>query len=197
MNEVKNPKKPLAFYYCIALLIIVIFNSVVMPWFVERQVKEVDYGTFMSMIEEQNIGVVEISESENQITFTDKEQTAVYKTAMLNDPDITNRLYAAGANFSGEIIEEPNWLLSFLLTWVLPIVVFIAIGQFMSKKLMEKAGGGANSMMFNMGKSNAKVYVKSSNGIKFDDVEGVDEAEESLQEVVDYLHNPEKYTEIG
>ncbi len=197
MNEVKRPKKPLIFYYGIALLIIVLFNSIVMPWFLERQVKEVDYGTFMTMTEEKNIGLVKISETENQITFTDKEQKQIYKTAMVNDANLIDRLYASGAEFSGEIIEEPNWLLSFLLTWILPIVIFIAIGQFMTKKMMDKAGGGANSMAFNMGKSNAKVYVKSSNGIMFDDVEGVDEAKENLQEVVDYLHNPKKYTEVG
>ena len=197
MNEVKRPKKSLIFYYGIVLLVIIVFNSIIMPWIFERQVKEVDYGTFMTMIAEKDIGLAEISESENLITFTDKEQKNIYKTAIVNDANLTERLYASGAEFSGEIIEEPNWLLSFLFTWVLPIVIFIAIGQFMSKKMMDKAGGGANSMMFNIGKSNAKVYVKSSNGIKFDDVEGVDEAEESLQEIVDYLHNPKKYTEIG
>lgn len=197
MNEVKKPRKPLIFYYGIALLVIILFNSFIVPWIVGQQIKEVDYGTFMSMIEEKNIGRVEISETENQITFTDKEEKQVYSTAMVADANLTDRLYEAGANFSGQVVEEPSFLLSFLLTWVLPIVVFVAIGQFMSKKMMEKAGGGSGSMMFNMGKSNAKVYVKSSNGIKFDDVEGVDEAEESLQEVVDYLHNPKKYTEIG
>lgn len=197
MNEVKHPRKPLIFYYGIVLLVIVLFNAIVMPWITERQVKEVDYGTFMTMTEEKNIGLVEISTTENQITFTDKEQKQVYKTAMVTDANLTERLYASGATFSGEIIEEPNWLLSFLVTWILPMVIFFGIGQIMSKKMMDKAGGGTNSMMFNMGKSNAKVYVKSSNGIKFDDVEGVDEAEESLQEVVDYLHNPKKYTEIG
>lgn len=197
MNEVNRPKKPLIFYYGIALLIIILFNSIVMPWFLERQAYEVDYGTFMTMTEDNDIGLVEISESENQITFTDKAQKQVYKTAMVNDPDLTQRLYNSGAQFSGKIIKEPNWLFSFLLTWVLPVIIFFVIGQFMSKKMMEKAGGGSNSMMFNMGKSNAKVYVRSSNGIKFDDVEGVDEAKESLQEVVDYLHNPNEYTEIG
>ena len=197
MNEVKRPKKPLIFYYGIVLLAIIVFNSIVMPWIVRQQIKEVDYGTFMSMIEEKNIGRVEISEAENQITFTDKEEKQVYSTAMVADANLTDRLYASGATFSGEVVEEPNWLLSFLLTWILPMAIFIGIGQFMSKKMMDKAGGGSGSMMFNMGKSNAKVYVKSSNGIKFDDVEGVDEAEESLQEVVDYLHNPKKYTEIG
>ncbi len=197
MNEVKKPKKPLIFYYGIVLLVIILFNSIVMPWIVGQKIKEVDYGTFMSMIEEKNIGQVQISEADNQIIFTDKEEKLVYSTAMVADATLTDRLYAAGANFSGQVVEEPNILLSFLLSWVLPIVVFIAIGQYMSKKMMEKAGGGAGSMMFNMGKSNAKIYVKSSNGIKFDDVEGVDEAEESLREVVDYLHDPKKYTEIG
>lgn len=197
MNEVKSPKKPLIFYYGIVFVAIILFNSLIMPRIIERQVKQVDYGTFMAMIEEKNIGLVEISESENQITFTDKEQNQAYKTGMVKDDELYKRLYEAGADFSGEIIEEPNYMLSFLLTWILPAVVFVVFGQIMSKKMMDKAGGGPNSMMFNMGKSNAKVYVKSSGGIKFEDVEGVDEAEESLQEVVDYLHNPEKYTEIG
>lgn len=196
MNEVKKPRKPLIFYYGIALLVIILFNSIIVPRIAGQQIKEVDYGTFMTMTEEKNISLVEINESENQITFTDKEQKQVYSTAMVDDPELTKRLYESGAEFSGQIIEEPSFLLSFLITWVLPIIIFIAIGQFMSKKMMEKAGG-ANSMMFNVGKSNAKVYVKSSNGIKFDDIEGVDEAEESLQEIVDYLHNPNKYTEIG
>jgi len=197
MNEIKKPKKPLLFYYVIVVLAIILFNSIFVPWFAERQIKEVDYGTFIAMSEQKNVGLVQISESENQITFTDKEQKQVYKTAMVEDQGLTQRLYYAGAEFSGEIIEEPNFIINFLLSWVLPAVVFIVIGQFVSKKMMEKAGGGSGSMMFNMGKSNAKVYVKSSNGIKFDDVEGVDEAEESLREVVDYLNNPKKYTEIG
>ena len=197
MNEVKKPRKPLIFYYGIVLLVIILFNSIVLPWIAGQKIKEVDYGTFMSMIEEKNIGQVQISEADNQIIFTDKEEKQVYSTAMVADHNLTDRLYAAGAKFSGQVVEEPNMLLSFLFSWVLPIVVFVAIGQFMLKKMMEKAGGGAGSMMFNMGKSNAKVYVKSSNGIKFDDVEGVDEAEESLREVVDYLHDPKKYTEIG
>ncbi len=196
MNEVKKPKKPLIYYYGIVLLIVILFNSIVMPMFLERQVKEVDYGTFMTMIDEENIGLVKISESENQITFTDKEQKQVYKTGMVDDSTRTERLHRAGAQFSGEIIEQPNMLLSFLLTWILPIVVFYALGQFMSKKMMNKAGG-AGSMMFNMGKSNAKVYVKSQNGIKFADVAGEDEAKENLTEIVDYLHNPAKYTDIG
>ena len=197
MNEVKRPRKPLIFYYGITLLIIILFNSIVMPWIAGQKIKEVDYGTFITMTLEKNIGLVEISDTENQIIFTDKEEKQIYSTAMVDDPERTQRLYEAGAQFKGEVIEEPNFLLSFLLTWILPMVIFIGIGQFMSKKMMDKAGGGSGSMMFNMGKSNAKVYVKSSNGIKFDDVEGVDEAEESLQEVVDYLHNPKKYTEIG
>ncbi|MBQ7923045.1 MAG: ATP-dependent metallopeptidase FtsH/Yme1/Tma family protein, partial [Clostridia bacterium] len=197
MNEVKKPKKPMIFYYGIVLLAVILFNSIAMPWFLERQVQEVDYGTFMTMTEEGNIGLVKISEAENQITFTDKEQKQVYKTGMVDDPSRTERLHAAGAQFSGEIIEEPNMLLSFLLTWVLPLIVFYGIGHFMTRKMMDKAGGGSGSMMFNMGKSNAKVYVKSSNGIKFSDVAGEDEAKENLTEIVDYLHNPSKYTDIG
>ena len=197
MNEVKRPKKPLIFYYAIVMLAIILFNSLAMPWIVGQQVKEVDYGTFMTMIDEKNIGLVEISEAENQITFTDKEEKQVYKTAMVEDPTRTQRLYEAGAKFSGQFVEEPNWLLSFLLTWVLPAVIFVVIGQVVSKKMMDRAGGGAGAMSFNMGKSNAKVYVKSSDGINFSDVEGVDEAEESLAEIVDYLHDPSKYKEIG
>ena len=196
MNEVKRPKKPLIFYYAIVMLAIILFNSLAMPWIVGQQVKEVDYGTFMTMIDEKNIGLVEISEAENQITFTDKEEKQVYKTAMVEDSTRTQRLYEAGAKFSGQFVEEPNWLLSFLLTWVLPAVIFVVIGQVVSKKMMDRAGG-PNSMSFNMGKSNAKVYVKSSDGINFSDVEGVDEAEESLAEIVDYLHDPSKYKEIG
>ena len=174
MKEVKRPRKPLVFYYGIVLLVIVLFNSLIMPRFAQRQVKEVDYGTFMTMTEEQNIGKVDIED--NQIVFTDKSNENVYKTGLMNDPELTERLHKSGAVFASEIIEEPNWLISFLLSWVLPIVIFIALGQYMSKKMMEKAGGGSGSMMFNMGKSNAKVYVKSSDGIKFTDVEGVGEA---------------------
>ena len=197
MNEVKKPKKPLMFYYGIVILIIILFNFFAVPWIAGQQVKEVDYGTFMSMIEEKNIGLVEISELENQIVFTDKEEKQVYKTAMVEDPTRTQRLYEAGAKFSGQFVEEPNWLLSILLTWVLPIVIFTALGRFLSRKMMDKAGGGPGAMSFNMGKSNAKIYVKSSDGINFSDVEGVDEAEESLAEIVDYLHDPSKYKEIG
>jgi len=194
MNEVKQPRKPLIYYYSIAMVILLLFNFLVMPMLAESRVQEVDYGTFMTMTDQGNIGLVQIDST--QITFTDKEEKQIYKTGLLDDPGLTERLHAAGANFSGEIVEEPNLLLSILLTWVLPLVVFIGFGQFMSKKMMDKAGG-PNAMSFNMGKSNAKVYVKSSDGINFSDVEGVDEAEESLAEIVDYLHNPDKYREIG
>ncbi len=194
MNEVKRPKKPLLYYYGVVMLILMLFNFIVMPWFAERQIQEVDYGTFMTMTEEKNIGRVEIQS--NQILFTDKEETSIYKTGPISDPDLVNRLHASGAKFSGEIIEQMSPVLSILLSWVLPIAVFVLLGQFLSKKMMDKMGG-PNSMMFNMGKSNAKVYVKSSDGIRFSDVEGVDEAKENLQEIVDYLHNPGKYKEIG
>ena len=195
MNEVKRPKKPLIYYYGVVMVIMMLFNFFAVPWFVQRQVKEVDYGTFMEMVDSKEIGSVQVQD--NQIVFTDKENKKIYKTGVMNDANLVDRLYDSGAVFSQEIIEETSPFLGFLLTWVLPLVVFISFGQFMSRKMMDKAGGGHNSMIFNMGKSNAKVYVKSSDGIKFDDVEGVDEAEESLQEIVDYLHNPDKYREIG
>ena len=194
MNEVKTPKKSLLTLYGIFLVILLAFNLLLMPWIAEHQVKEVDYGTFMSMTENQEIGIVDIQN--NKIVFTDKEETQVYKTGRLPDDGLVERLNASGAEFSSEIVEEMSPILSFILSWVLPIAIFFGIGQFMSKKMMNKVGG-PNAMMFNMGKSNAKVYVKSTQGIKFDDIEGVDEAEESLQEIVDYLHNPEKYKEIG
>ena len=194
MNEVKQPKKPLFYYYAMVLIILGLFNFLAMPWFMQRQVQEVDYGTFMSMTEEKNIGRVDVQK--NQIVFTDKEGTKIYKTGLMEDPGRTDRLFEAGAIFSSEIVEETSPFLSFVLTWILPLVLFIVIGQFMSRKMMDKMGG-PNAMAFNMGKSNAKVYVKSSEGISFADVEGVDEAEESLTEIVDYLHNPEKYSEIG
>ena len=196
MNEVKKPQKPLLYYYGIVLLIVLLFNSIAMPWLLERQVKEVDYGTFMTMTEDQEIGRVEIQD--NQILFTDKqEEPTVYKTGRMEDPNLAERLHASGAEFTPEIIEEMSPLLSIFVSWVLPVLIFVGIGQFLSKKMMDKAGGGAGAMSFNMGKSNAKVYVKSSDGISFADVEGVDEAEESLAEIVDYLHNPGKYKEIG
>ena len=196
MNEVKRPRKPLIYYYTIVLLILLLFNFLAMPWLTQRQVQQVDYGTFLEMAENKELGQVEVQQQENQILFTNKENTAIYKTGMMPDPDLTQRLADSGAQFSGEIIEQMSPLLSFLLTWVLPIVIFIGIGQYMSKKLMQRAGG-ANSMAFGMGKSNAKVYVKSSEGIKFSDVAGEDEAKENLKEIVDYLHNPNKYKEVG
>ena len=195
MNEVKTPKKPLIFYYCIALLVVLLFNLLAMPRLMEAQVREVDYGTFMKMIDDKEIGLVEIQP--NQIMFTDKDQTVIYKTGVIDDPTLVQRLYDSGAKFSAAIIEEESSFLSALLSWVLPMVVFILLGQFLTRQMMKKAGGGANSMMFNMGKSNAKVYVQSSGGIKFNDVAGEDEAKENLTEIVDYLHNPEKYKEIG
>ena len=194
MNEVKKPKKPLIYYYFVVLLCVMLFNLLLMPRILERQIRETDYGTFMSMAEEQNIGRVQVQD--NQILFTDKEGTAVYKTGLMYDPGLVDRLKDSGAIFSSEIIEETSPLLSVLLTWILPMVVFVVLGQFMSKKLMDRAGG-AGAMSFNMGKSNAKVYVKSSDGIKFSDVAGEDEAKENLTEIVDYLHNPDKYREIG
>ena len=194
MNEVKKPKKPLIYYYCVALVVILLLNLFIVPMLAEGRVKEVDYGTFMAMTEEQNVGLVQVQD--NQIVFTDKAEENIYKTGVMDDPMLTERLYSSGANFSSEIVQETSPLISILLTWALPILIFIVIGQFMSKKLMEKAGG-ANSMMFNMGGSKARVYVKSSDGIRFSDVEGVDEAEESLAEIVEYLHDPGKYREIG
>ncbi len=194
MNEVKQPKKPLAYYYGIVLLLLLVFNWLVMPLITDAKIKEVDYGTFMSMTEQKNIGRVEIED--NQILFTDKGETQVYKTGVMQDPDLVQRLYDAGATFSSEIVEETSPFLTALLYFILPLVLFIALGQFMSRKLMDKMGG-PNAMSFNMGKSNAKVYVKSSDGIRFSDVAGVEEAEESLTEIVNYLHDPTKYREIG
>ena len=195
MKEVKTPKKPLAIYYAIVLLVLMLLNFVLVPWMNERQIKEVDYGTFMSMTEEKDIGRVDVES--NQILFTDKDETQVYKTGLMNDPDLTQRLYDAGAQFSSEIVEQASPLMSFLLSFVLPIILFVWLGNVMNRKLMEKAGG-ANSMMFGgVGKSNAKVYVQSTHGIRFADVAGEDEAKENLQEIVDYLHDPKKYEEIG
>ena len=194
MNEVNKPKKPLIYYYCIVMIALMLINSLAVPLIAQHSIQEVDYGTFMEMTENKEIG--QVQQQDNQILFTDKEGTRVYKTGLMDDPELVQRLRDSGATFGSEIIEETSPLLSILLSWILPILIFIGIGQFMSKKLMDRAGG-ANSMMFNMGKSNAKVYVKSSDGISFADVEGVDEAEESLAEIVDYLHDPEKYKEIG
>ena len=196
MKEVKPSKKPLAIYYAIVLLVLLVINLVVMPWLAERQVQEVDYGTFMSMTEQENIGKVDIQS--NQIIFTDKDNKQIYKTGLMNDPSLTERLYDAGAQFSSEIVEQGSPVLSFLLWFVLPILLFSFIGNQMNKKLMEKAGGGPGSMMFGgAGKSNAKVYVQSTHGIRFADVAGEDEAKENLQEIVNYLHDPKQYEEIG
>ena len=195
MKEVKPSKKPLAIYYAIVLLVLLVLNFVLVPWLSERQIKEVDYGTFMTMTEEKNIGRVDIES--NQIVFTDKNESQVYKTGLMSDPGLTERLYDAGAQFSSEIVEQGSPLVSFLVWFVLPILLFSFIGNQMNKKLMEKAGG-ANSMMFGgVGKSNAKVYVQSTHGIRFADVAGEDEAKENLQEIVNYLHDPKQYEEIG
>ena len=196
MQEVKKPKKPLIFYYVVAMLVLLLFNFLAMPWLAQRRIQEVDYGTFMSMTEEGNIGQVEVQEQENQILFTDKEYQHIYKTGMMPDPELTQRLYDSGASFTGEIIKQADPILSFLLSWILPIVIFILIGQYISRRLTRNAGG-PNATMFGMGKSNAKVYVKSSEGIRFSDVAGEDEAKENLSEIVDYLHNPDKYKKIG
>ena len=194
MKEVKTPKKPLLYYYSIAILVVLLFNFLVMPLIVRQQVEEVDYGTFMTMTENREIGQVEIES--NQILFTNKDGSKVYKTGVLDDPGLVERLHASGAEFASEIVEQMSPFLS-ILSWVLPVVLFVAIGQYMARKLTEKAGGGAGSMMFGMGKSNAKVYVQSTEGIRFADVAGEDEAKENLQEVVNYLHDPSKYKEIG
>ena len=194
MNEVKTPKKPLISYYCIVILLLLLFNMLVMPMISQRQVKEVDYNTFMEMTYNDNIGKVELQD--NQILFTDKDNTQLYKTGLMSDPELTQRLYDHGAQFASEIQEQMSPVLSFLLSWVLPIVIFVGLGQMLTKQMMKKMGG-PNSMMFGAGKSNAKVYVKSSEGIKFTDVAGEDEAKENLSEIVDYLHNPNKYRDIG
>jgi cell division protease FtsH len=194
MKEVKNPKKPLYYFYGVMMIGIILFNFVLMPWFAQRQIQETDYGTFMKMTQNQEIGQVQIQS--NQILFTSKDGKQVYKTGLMNDPDLVERLNASGATFSSKIVEQTSPAKSILLTWALPMLIFMIIGQALSKKMMSKAGG-AGSMMFNMGKNNAKVYVKSSNGITFQDVEGEDEAKENLAEIVDYLHNPDRYKEIG
>ena len=194
MNEVKNPKRPLVYYSIIALLAILIFNIFATPALFATQVKEVDYGTFMKMTDDGDIGLVEVDS--NEIVFTDKAKENYYKTGVMDDPNLTERLYKSGAEFSSEIVQQASPLLSFFLTWVLPILLFVWIGDIMSKKLMKQAGG-PNSLMFNMGGSNAKVYVKSADGIKFDDVAGEEEAKENLAEIVEYLHDPAKYKEIG
>ena len=195
MNEVKSPKKPLLYYYLVAMLLVMLFNVIAMPWMAEHQIKEVDYNTFVTMTEQGEVGRVEIQEQSNRILFTSSDEKTVYKTAMVPDDGVVQRLLDAGVSTAGEEIEQTSTLVS-ILAWVLPIIIFVALGQYMSRKMMEKMGGG-NSMMFNMGKSNAKVYVKSAEGIRFSDVAGEDEAKENLAEVVNYLHDPSKYQEIG
>ena len=195
MNEVKSPKKPLLYYYLLVMLVLLLFNLLAMPWISEHQIKEVDYNTFVSMVEKKEIGKVDIQEQDNRILFTDTEGKTIYKTAMVPDDDLVSRLLEAGISTSGTEIQQTSLLVS-ILGWVLPLIIFIGLGQMLSRSLMKKMGGG-NSMMFNMGKSNAKVYVKSAEGIKFDDVAGEDEAKENLQEVVNYLHDPSKYQDIG
>ena len=194
MNEVKTPKRPLIFYYCVAMLILLLFNFLAMPWLAQRQIQEVDYNTFVEMLEDGQVGLVQLQEQENRVLFTNTEETAVYKTALVGDPDLTQRVLDAGASLTGEEIQQTDPFLSFLLSWVLPIVIFIALGQYLSRRMMKNMGG-PNAMMF--GKSNAKVYVKSSEGIKFSDVAGEDEAKDNLKEIVEYLHDPKKYQEIG
>ncbi len=196
MNEVKSPKKPLIYYYLAAILLVVLFNMLAKPWLAEHQIQEVDYNTFVSMTEKKEIGKVEIQQQSNRILFTDKDEKTIYKTAIVPDDGMVQRLLDAGISTTGEEIEQTS-LLTDILGWVLPLVLFIAIGQLVSRSLMKKMGGGSNSMMFNMGRSDAKIYVKSAEGIKFDDVAGEDEAKENLQEVVNYLHDPSKYKEIG
>ena len=196
MNEVHSPKKPLIFYYMVAMLLVMLFNFIAMPWLSQYQIQEVDYNTFVDMTEKGEIGRAEIQEADNRILFTSKDEKTIYKTAMIStDSQLVQRLLDAGVSTSGEEIEQTSLLMN-ILSWVAPILIFIALGQFMSRKLMQKMGGG-NSMMFNMGKSNAKVYVKSAEGIRFEDVAGEDEAKENLTEIVNYLHDPSKYQEIG
>ena len=196
MNEIKTPKKPLIYYYLVAMLVLLLFNFLAMPWLSEHQIKDVDYNTFVSMTEKKEIGQVEIQEQDNRILFTSADGAAVYKTAMVPDDGLVQRLLDAGISTTGEEIEQTSLLVS-ILGWVLPLIIFIAIGQLISRNLMKRMGGDGNSMMFNMGRSNAKVYVKSAEGIKFADVAGEDEAKENLAEIVNYLHDPSKYQEIG
>ena len=196
MKEVKSPKKPLFFYYFVVMLALILFNFIAMPWIAQRQIQEVDYNTFVTMTENGEIGQVEIQEQDNRILFTSKDEETIYKTAMVPDDNLVQRLLDAGIATSGVEIEQTSLLVE-ILGWVLPLVVFIALGQLLSRKMMQKMGGGSGSMAFSMGKSNAKVYVQSSDGIKFADVAGEDEAKENLAEIVDYLHNPSKYQEIG
>ena len=194
MKEVRSPKKPLIYYGLIVMAVLLLFNMLITPMIAQHQVKEVDYGTFVQMAEDKDLGLVEVDETENQVVFTNKEGTAIYKAGMIPDPELAQLLKDSGAQYSGQILQRANPMLSFLISWVLPIVLFSLLGYYMNKKLMQRAGG-PNAMSF--GKSNAKVYVQSTKGIKFSDVAGEDEAKESLKEIVDYLHNPRKYTEAG
>lgn len=196
MEQVKRPKKPMMFYYTIVLVALILFNIIAMPYIKEKQIKDVDYGTFISMTEKKEIKKVELQQQDNTILFTGKDGKTIYKTAMVNDPDLTKRLYEAGVSFYGEEIEQTSPILSAILSWVIPILIFVALGEYMSRKLMKRAGG-KDALSFGMGKSNAKVYVKSSEGIRFRDVAGEDEAKENLSEIVEYLHNPSRYKEIG
>ena len=196
MEQVKRPKKPLMFYYTIVLIILILFNIIAMPYIKEKQIKDVDYGTFISMTEKKEIKKVELQQQDNTILFTGKDGKTIYKTAMVNDPDLTKRLYEADVSFYGEEIDQSSPILVNILSWVLPILFFVALGEDMSRKLMKRAGG-KNAMSFGMGKSSAKIYVKSSEGIRFRDVAGEDEAKENLSEIVEYLHNPARYKEIG
>ena len=196
MREVKTPKKPLLYYYIIAMLVLLLFNLLAMPWLTEHQIREVDYNTFVTMTEQKEIGQVEIQEQSNRILFTGKDDKTIYKTAIVPDDGLVQRLLDAGISTTGEEVEQTSLLMS-ILGWVLPLILFIGIGQLISRNMMKKMGGDGNSMMFGMGKSNAKVYVQSSGGIRFADVAGEDEAKENLQEVVNYLHDPSKYESIG
>ena len=197
MKEVKQPKKPLIFYYLIVLAVIMLLNIIVVPWFTERSIEDVDYGTFISMTEDKKIDEVDIEAQSNIIYFTGKDDKKVYKTAMVSDENLTERLYKSGAKFSGQEIKQTSPILSFILSWIVPILIFTLLGRMLANQMMKHAGGGKNSMMFGMGKSNAKIYVNSTEGIKFTDVAGEDEAKENLTEIVEYLHNPGKYKEIG
>lgn len=197
MKEVKQPKKPLIFYYLIVLAVIMLLNIIVVPWFTERSIEDVDYGTFISMTEDKKIDEVDIETQSNVIYFTGKDDKKVYKTAMVSDENLTERLYKSGAKFSGQEIKQTSPILRFILSWIIPILIFTLFGRMLANQMMKHAGGGKNSMMFGMGKSNAKIYVNSTEGIKFTDVAGEDEAKENLTEIVEYLHNPGKYKEIG
>ena len=195
MQEVKSPKKPLLYYYGVVLLVLLVFNLVITPLLLKQEVTEVDYGTFMSMTESKNIGQVQVEDQ--QIVFTDKDEKNVYQTNVMDDPNLTERLYESGAKFSKDVDASTSPLLSLLITGLLPMLIFIGLGQYMAKKLREQMGGKDSLMFGGMGKSNAKIYVQSTKGIRFDDVAGEDEAKESLAEIVDYLHNPQKYTDVG